>query len=1466
MYLALLIPAVQNKAGNILTQRLSEDIGTRVSFGNLRFYPIRRIVLNDFLVQDKQADTLLFIDQISAPIDSIALAEKKVFLGTISISRLQTDITADSTKNNFSFIVDSLFKSPPSKSKWTYQFSGIQIKESSISYSKKDAKKRASKFDPNNIAISSLNLEVNRINKSKDGLSFNIKSLSAKEKSGLCIKKTKGSIEIKNDGIYIKKFIASAQHSFISIGWLNIRNDSSLQKNDFWYKTPIDVQINSLSLDSREVSLFAPSFPKLRDRINLRGHFNGTVADLKGRSISINAGSNTEIETTFDITGLPDVTSSYLHLNVKRLVTNVHDIAKLLSLNRKSESIDLPDSFGQMGNIEYSGNFTGFIDNLVAYGRFKTKLGTINTDIGIKLTEEDKLVYSGYINTDRFNIGKILNSENNLNNVTMDVSVQGYKYGKTEFNSYIKGSIDSIDIKGYKYEKIELSGLISNKKFDGKINLNDPNAQLTFNGKVDFSKDIPEFDFDAALSNVRLDKLNFAPNLYGSRLNVMLNSNLTGNSINTVSGNTVLHNGKLWVDDKQYTLDSLIIEADQQSDQKEIVIKSDLLEGELEGKYNFNTIPSSFNHALSKYLPSLFSPKENGGGDDNFSFRIKTKKISDLAQALYSKYIISDGSEIRGSINNKSGHIQIDGIFKEIKYNSLVGKNVDIAIHNSGEQLISTINSSLVGIQNFIPLANFNITQKAFNDTIVLDLDWNDFKEHSNSGHFSSLTRIRKDKQGNLYSKINLLPSSVTVKDTLWHIQDSEINIMPSGIRVNAFRVHHLNQEININGSLYKDKRGGGALTTYFQNIDLNEATSLLNIKRLTFDGILNGSVELRDNLEQPIITSNLSLNQLKINQEDIGNMTIESNWSNLQKAVLINTRVERGNIKPLNGIGYFKPSDKDFNFNFRLDSLPLGFISLYTSKIMQNLKGTGSGNIELTKTDLGFGLNGAVKVNKAKFDVDLLQCSFFIEDSVKFSQESIYFDNMTVTDTNGKKGKLEGYIKHQNFKNMDFDMYVHANDMLLLNTKSKDNPLYYGTVYATGDMAITGGTYDLNLDISGTTQRNTKFYIPISDDEESLDNNFIRFISPDDSIKNISVSQEEEYKVDLSNFTLNMGVEVTPDAQVQVIFEPALGNILKSWGKGNLQIQINKEGEVSFLGDYMAEKGEYLFTLENVVNKRFDINKGGTVIWEGDPYDALIDITATYKLKTSLQPLTATSSNESTETSRRVPINCDLILSGRLSQPKINFDISAPTLEQDTQSRIQEVISTEEELNRQVLSLLVLNKFYTPSNNAGASENTSTNLANTYTYELLSNQLSNLVSQMINDVDVGISYRPEDEISSEQIEVALSTQIFNDRVTLNGNVEYGKYGKLNSANSNSSNIVGDFDLDVKLNKSGSLRAKAYTHSNDDFSFDNSPTTQGVGLSYQEEFDTVGELLRKYWNWITGKGKKEKEVKVEKEQ
>ncbi len=1465
----MLIPGVQNSLSKLITSQLSEDFGVEVSIEGFHFSPIKKLTIDHFLVKDQNNDTLIFVNQLDATIDSLLFSKQEIYFGRITASKASTRVSKTDGKFNFQSILDSLKNNSSNKSKWYYHTNEIRLKDCNLQYKNKDKQDKLSnlQFNPNNINISNLNLNINKIKFLKDSVSANINNLSFSEQSGITLTKTKGILAFGKNSFGIKALRAKSQYSYLSLEYFNIQKDSTTEAENDFTKIPFSIKINSFSTSYNDLKIFFPKFPKINYPFNMKGILKGTVDNINGSNIFINAGTNTQLHTNFDIKGLPNLNETFIFLNVKNLSTNITDLAKLIPVIRKSDEVNFPASFNQFGNIEYSGNFSGFIDNLVAYGEFKTELGNLKTDIGIKLTEDNSLVYSGFLNTTSLNIGKLIKSEKDLSNITMDISIQGYRTMDKHFNAYINGTIDSIDYKNYKYEKIEMNGLLSNNRFNGKISLKDPNAKMEFNGKVDFANEIPEFDFTASVHDLRLDKLKIAPKLKNSSINADIHALLYGSNLDDIKGDIQLFDGTIETENNSFKLDSFIVRSmDYGPNKKAITINSNILDAELKGNYSLKTIPNHFKGLLANYLPSLFSTKENTtyNTNCNFNFSLKTKLLNELLQTINPQIIIADNSELEAHYTDNTRDLLIEGYSDEIKINTIHANSINFYFKTDSSKLSSNIRSESLFIGNLLPLYNFTLSQQSQNDTLNTNIFWNNWEEQTNSGAIFTRSTFNKSASGDIYTSTDLSPSSIIINDTTWSIQPSSFYFNPNGFKVNTFRTHHLNQEISLNGYMYKT--GSNQLSAYFRNIDLGEVTSFLNLKELSIGGILTGEVEVKENLESPIISSDLVINQLSVNHDEVGKLNINSSWDQEKKAVILETKAERGDIFPIVGGGYFSPQNKDYNFDFRVDSVPLGFLNLYISKIAQNLKGTASGNINLHNGSDRLELEGDFKVNKTKFDIDLLKTYFYLEDSVRLTSDSLVFKNMTVTDSYGKKGTFTGEILHNNFYDMSYNLYARANNMSVLNTTVQDNPYYYGNVFASGDLSVTGKTYDINIDIQGKSEPKTILYIPITDKEESLDNNFIQFVNHSDTTLFSGTSQPEdiEYNVNLSNFSMNMGIEITPDAQVQVIFDPSVGDILRSTGNGYLQIQISKEGEINFYGDYTAERGDYLFSLENVVNKRFDINKGGTVIWEGDPYDALIDITATYKIKTSIQPLVAPSSdeiNENSEIYKRIPINCDLILGDRLSQPSVKFDISAPTMEESTQNIIEDAINTEEELNRQVLSLLILNKFFTPSYNAGSGSGNQVNTAAlTTTSEMLSSYLSNWLSQISNDLDIGINYRPEDEISTEQIEVALSTQLFNNRVSLNGNVEYGGYSAVQQ---NTSNIVGDFDMDVKLNKSGSLRAKAYTHSNDDFSYDNSPTTQGVGLSYQEEFDTFGELLKKYWNLITGKAKKEKEIKIE---
>jgi hypothetical protein len=621
-------------------------------------------------------------------------------------------------------------------------------------------------------------------------------------------------------------------------------------------------------------------------------------------------------------------------------------------------------------------------------------------------------------------------------------------------------------------------------------------------------------------------------------------------------------------------------------------------------------------------------------------------------------------------------------------------------------------------------------------------------------------------------------------------------------------------------------------------------------------DGLLNADIDVYRALKEPIVNSDLYVSDFVVNRDSLGYLSLNSEWQPEHKAVILLLDALKDKQKILSGGGEYRYDSGLMNLNFTADKLPAGFLNFYLSHIIQNIKGTTSGKIHLGGKFNQPELSARLKLNPTTFDVNLLKTSYTLTDSVILEPDRMIFKNMRVTDRFNNNAVFSGTIGHNLFSNFRYDLKIDCRKILGLDTRANDNPDYYGTVFADGRVSITGRTSDISIDVAVKTMPGTSFFVPLDDDSEASATDFIRFVSPSSGIN--APKQVEAYKPYTSSLDLNFDIEVTPDAKIQVLFDGKNGDILKGSGRGDVNVRIDKLGKISFFGEYVLEDGNYLFSFQNIVNKRFVINSGSSVRWDGNPYDAQINLSATYKLKASLYELVsgiAGSDATSTDLKRRVPINLNLFLADRIMRPSIRFDIETPSTQDVNQNIIDQYVTSEEELNRQVLSLLILNRFYTPDNaqvNQNAGNRSGNNAALVTTTEVLSSQLSNWLSQISNDFDVGVAYRPGDEITNEEIEVALSTQIFNNRVILNGNLGYGRNQTA------ASNIIGDFDMEVKLNNSGSVRAKAYTHSNNDLIYETSPTTQGVGVSFREEFNTFGDLLRRYWAVISGEKRRSK--------
>jgi len=1450
----VLIPAVQTRLVSYFTNELSEKYNAEISVGKVYFKPFSSVVLRHVLVKDQQSDTLMFVNSLTSHIDSIFFKDKRLYLSNISIKQPYINIYKQDSAFNYSFLTNEI-KQPDTLQEdfWRFGVQSISLNEGNVSINQ-----TSNTTEP--IKISGLDIVLSHI-KRDSIFSFSVDELRLDEEDGIIVQGASGVVSAGENEFILKRLQLKTFHSRINLDSLQLSYDikkEGLNKIKSFY-----VGLKPSYISHRDLGLFVDLKQLGNLPFNISGQAYGTINSFKGRNVRFDFGSESSISTSFDVNGLPDLDETFLYLNVRDLYTTPSDLRYILSYNNKTKIL-LPAALDNLESIHYRGNFTGFLSDIVAFGEFTTPLGSINTDIGLKVDEDRGMVFAGNLATSNFDIGGLLDANERLDNLSMEVSIQGNRKPSGSFYAFMNGVIDTLAVNQYDYKNITLNGLFANQKFDGAFQIDDPNGKLKFNGKIDLSTEEPNFDFKAVVQDAKLDKLNILPDIEDNSMSVVLTSNFSGKDINDIIGYVTIKDAEFISQEHTVKMDSLLLVSLREGNEKHLILQSDLLEGDLIGTYNFTFFRQVFLKYLQQYLPALkdvLPQKDVPIHENDFTFSCRLKKMSELVHLLKPELTVSEDGIILGKFNSKDDILDVTLELSELKYKKLSLVNPELQIASNDENDLSIITRfKKVFVNKTSLFQNFSLHNLLYQDSIQFNAYWNNWNEINNSGSIHAVSNIKSNKSG-LYASIDIEPSYIMVKDSIWEIQETRINYHPKGFSMRNFRIHHNNQEFGANGFLHKTADDG--MEIHMQNIRLGDIISAQEIKGFSLDGLLNGSVHLANFYRTPIVTSDVRIDNFVFNDDKIGDFYLNTNYLPVEKQLAVVSKVQDGEKQPLLGGGYIDMKNLSLNLDYQLDSLQIGFLNLYLSKIMQNLSGTASGNLGVKGSFTEPQLVGSVNINKSFFDVGLLQTTYSITDSIVFKPHEIDFRSLSIHDRYGRNGSFDGTIHHTGFKGMSYNLVLIANNMLVLDTKYKDNPLYYGTVYADGNMAVTGSTTDIYIDISGQTKRNTLFYIPLSSDEVVEETNFIRFAKPSVQSDNIELEEVEDdrFVTDYSGMTINMDLDITPDAQTQVIFDSKIGDILKGSGNGNLQIRMDKEGGINFYGDFSFDEGDYMFTLQNVLNKRFIINHGSTIRWDGDPYDAKIDLNATYKLKTSLYDLVrSTISDEQRlqEYTRRIPVHCNLLLADRLMKPSIKFQIETPSAQKNNQDVINAYINTEEELNRQVLSLLVLNRFYADENlsNVVLDNNRSTgnNAALVTTTEVLSNQLSHWLSQISNDFDIGVSYRPGEEgISNDEIEVALSTQVFNNRVTINGNVGYGQ------DNTRTSNLIGDFDVDIKLNQSGTLRGKVYTVTNNDIIYTESPTRQGVGISFKEEFDSVRELMRKYWRKITGDAKKEDE-------
>jgi hypothetical protein len=589
------------------------------------------------------------------------------------------------------------------------------------------------------------------------------------------------------------------------------------------------------------------------------------------------------------------------------------------------------------------------------------------------------------------------------------------------------------------------------------------------------------------------------------------------------------------------------------------------------------------------------------------------------------------------------------------------------------------------------------------------------------------------------------------------------------------------------------------------------------------------------------LFKSNIEFKGIQVNKDFIGDGSLVSKWDADNDRVLLDGFLGTNEYKKIAFNGHFSPDKKENNIDLMCEirNLRLELFKPYVTDLFSNISGLLDGDLRLTGSLDKPEVNGEISFDKRTFvTVDILNTRYQVLDKVQIRKNLISSKTLKLRDVNQNIAKCDLKITHNYFKDFEIDVRINADKLQALNTNETQSDLFFGTGYITGNFRAYGPIDNLVMDINAKTEKGTVFNLPLSGTSDVSQKDFIVFES---SNQKLLTQKQKKKKVENRGYELNFNLEVTPEAEARLLFDPKVGDVISGNGSANLRLEVSEAGDFNVYGDYNIVKGEYLFTLQSIINKKFIVQKGGVISFRGDPYNADIDLTAAYRVRTPLYQLV--KNIDSTDAVKRaIDVDAMMMLTGKLMQPTVKFDIVLPNADEQSRNLLKSQIVSEDDLNRQVFSLVVFRSFL-PSQDIGS---TASNIGNvgTNVSELLTNQLNNMLSQLSKDINIGVNYAQGDITSNDQVNVNLSTAIFNDRVMIDGSFGNGSTST-NTTLSNTSNLVGEFNIEVKVTEDGNIRIKVFNRSNQYLLVTNDvPYTQGVGVFYRREFDDLKDLKR----------------------
>ena len=1433
----LRLPVVQQSVGSQVSSVLSETLGTEVSIGRVDLGFLDRIIIDDVTILDQQNQPMLVITRLSAKIDIWPLTQGRISISSAQLFGAHARLWQQNAeaKPNFQFVIDSLApKDTMSHTPLDLRINSLIIRRSSVTFDRKDVARTTGKFNSHHLHVSDLSAHINLWTLTDDTLNVNVKKLSLREVSGLDINRLSFRLAAGRQHAILEQFKLQMPSSNLQIDTLTAdykMNEKGLIPGSLVYSG----EINNTIITPSDLRSFAPLLKNFQRGISVATKWNGTDQQITIPELHI---ATSEQDININVSGWIEHwnTKPAWHLEMTQVdlaETSIDFLTKLIP--------SLPTELTRIGNLHMNGTFSR---NSNRETLLKSMIHSGAGDVDVAMAMDANKRFSGEVKTNNIRLGQIL-AEEQLGSLSTQLHLSGLWPSNQKPTVNIAGTVSQFDYKGYTYHNITLNGEYKQGSIAGVFDINDPHLELHLKGEATeelFSATpgkAKKAQLKGILSHFSPSATHLSEQFGSSILSAELDADFTAHHVQDAQGSIRISDLRLTASEQfePYHLDNLIVTSGYDEGVHFISLKSDFADAEVKGHFDYKTLPQSFINLVASKLPTLPGlPPKKTVNDNNFNLRLLLSKTDWLKRFFNVDLTLTQPISLTARVNDKTDDIYLNGDLPSFAYNGSWYANGNIHISSPADTLNCDVN--IQKLMDNGQKMGIKLLAHAANNNISTSLSWdnNDAAERQ-SGNLNTIIRLYKNLSNQPEAQFRVQPSHIILNNSTWDIEPSDILYHKKHLLVDHFAVHRGTQHIIIDG--IASENASDSLIVDLNEVEVAPILDLVNFHSVEFSGKATGRATVRSLFNNFAAHANLRVGQFKFEKGRMGTLYAKVDWNQEKEQIDISAVADDGPEAQTIINGYVSPVHNTIDLDISANGTYIDFMHNFTKSFISHITGHAEGQARLAGTLDNINLTGNLVVD-ADATITPLNTTYQLRrDTVIMIPDEIELHNMIVTDRDGHQGILSGGIHHKHLTSLSYDLNVFANNLLAYDFTDFGESTFYGTVYASGEVGIHGHDNEVSIDCDVTPQKNSIFVYNAATPDALASQEFIEW-EDDSSNSRDSRKPSSSSRATDTDIYINFLINTTPDATLNLLMDANTKDYITLNGEGAIRATFHNKGAFNMFGTYTVDRGTYGLTIQNIIKKNFTFNRGGTIVFGGDPYQAALNLQAVYTVSgVSLSDLNIGNSFSS----NTIRVNCLMNIGGQPVAPQVEFDLEMPTVNADEQQMIRSIINGQQEMNQQVVYLLAIGRFYNQgANNANDQQTDRTSLAmQSFLSGTLSTQINTLLGQIIknNNWNFGANISTGNEgWHNAEYEGIINGRMLNNRLHFNG-----QFGYRDNATKANPSFIGDFDLQYMLFPNGNLALKVYNQTNDRYFTRSSLNTQGIGIIMKKDFNNLRDLF-----------------------